>query len=64
MTTITLSNNYGSYTVSVPENDLTVDEVVDIFKSVLLAATYQPESVKDACESLCDSEEEDPLIRI
>ena len=48
VTKLTLNNCYGEYAVSVDADDLDVNELVRLFKSVMLAAEYYPESL-EAC---------------
>lgn len=47
-TTITLSNCYGAYTVTIKKDDMVLGEIfADLVKPVLLAAGYQTESISD-----------------
>ncbi len=40
-TTLTLTNEYGSYSITVYKNDLTVDNIIeDLFEPILFAAGY------------------------
>jgi hypothetical protein len=48
MTSITFCNQNGNYTISLPKDDMTVDEVMqELVKPVLLAVTYQPENINE-----------------
>ena len=48
MTSITLSTQDGNYTISLPKDDMNIDEVMqELIKPVLLAATYQPENINE-----------------
>ena len=48
MTSITLSTQHGNYTISLPKDDMNINEVMqELVKPVLLAATYQPESINE-----------------
>jgi hypothetical protein len=54
-TTLSLSCEYGDYTVSVPREDMPIQEVVeDLFKPVLLAAGYRRESIDKYFEGRAD----------
>ena len=47
-TTITLTNRYGTHSVHVPHDDMTITSLLDdLVRPVLLSATY-PESLVDA----------------
>ena len=48
MTSIEYVNEYGCFTISLPKDDMTINEVMqELVKPVLLAATYQPESINE-----------------
>lgn len=47
-TTLTLENEYGTYTISVNKQDMSIDEVVDeLVVKVLLAAGYHIEIINE-----------------
>ena len=48
-TTMTLENENGSYSVSVPRGELRIDDLItDILVPVLLAAQYSRECIEEA----------------
>ena len=48
MTSITLYNQYGDYTISLNEDDLNMDDMFsELIKPLLLAAGYQPENIDE-----------------
>ncbi len=47
-TTLTLKNEYGTYSITIPKIDLTVSETIEeLFNPVMLAAGYQQGSLDD-----------------
>ncbi len=52
-TTLTLTDSYGSYTITINKIDNTLGTVVqELVKPVLLAAGYHPDSVSDYLEEV------------
>jgi hypothetical protein len=48
MTSITFCNQHGNFTISLPKDDMIINEVMqELVKPVLLAATYQPENINE-----------------
>ena len=48
MTSITFKNEYGEYTVTLKDNIVSLDDVMqELVKPVLLAATYQPGNINE-----------------
>jgi hypothetical protein len=48
MTSITFCNQHGNFTISLPKDDMNLNEVMqELIKPVLLAATYQPENINE-----------------
>ena len=47
--------HYGTiYTVETPNDDLTTDEMFDIFTGLLIQLGYQQESINEAIKELAD----------
>lgn len=47
--TLTLENEYGTYTISINKQDMSIDEVVEeLVEKVLLAAGYHINNVNEA----------------
>jgi hypothetical protein len=47
--------HYGNtYTVEMPNDDLTTDEMFDIFTGLLIQIGYQQESINEAIKELAD----------
>lgn len=49
-TKLVLENNYGTYTVQLPNDDLTVTDMCEMFESILYAATYRLKGRVDVVE--------------
>ena len=48
-TTITVTNTYGTYSVSVNDSDLGIESFIDLLvRPVLLAVGYNPSNVNDS----------------
>jgi hypothetical protein len=48
MTSITLSTQYGNYTISLGTDDLDMEHmIVELVVPLLLAAGYQPDTIKE-----------------
>ena len=48
MTSITLSTQYGNYTISLEQDEMCIDAVItDLINPLLLAAGYQPNSIRE-----------------
>ena len=48
MTSLTFRTQDGTFTINLPKNEMTVDEVMqELVKPILLAATYQSENINE-----------------
>jgi len=51
-TTITIRNGYGKYSVSVDRSDLSISEMIECVRRVVLAAGYSEKSVDEYIEAM------------
>ena len=44
-TKLVLTNSYGEYSVEIREDDCDIEEIISLVRSVLLSATYNPDTI-------------------
>ena len=47
MTTLTLQDKHGTYTISVKRDDMPIGDMMEHVVRLLLAAGYQPENINE-----------------